>query len=100
MASFYIGDAYAQVAGAKASQVRKLADESKEHSLKGKVYDEVDGQPMPGVAVQIEGTSQGMATDIDGNFTLPVGKACNIVFSFIGYKKIVLHYDGPQIRNL
>lgn len=75
MASFYIGDAYAQVAGAKASQVRKLADESKEHSLKGKVYDEVDGQPMPGVAVQIEGTSQGMATDIDGNFTLPVGKA-------------------------
>lgn len=96
MASFSIGDAYAQVAGAKASQVRKLADESKEHSLKGRVYDEVDGQPMPGVAVQIEGTSQGMATDIDGNFTLPVGKACNIVFSFIGYKKIVLHYDGKN----
>lgn len=90
--------AYAQSAGSHTSQMSQSAgDNTKQHQLKGKVYDEVDAQPMPGVAVYVEGTSQGVSTDVDGNFTLPSVKAgCNIVFSFIGYKKIVMRYDGKN----
>ena len=90
--------AYAQSAGSHTSQMSQSAgDNTKQHQLKGKVYDEVDAQPMPGVAVYVEGTSQGVSTDVDGNFTLPSVKAgCNIVFSFMGYKKIVMRYDGKN----
>lgn len=34
--------------------------------ITGKVIDE-DGNPLPGVAVLIEGTTIGVATDMDGN---------------------------------
>lgn len=53
--------------------------------IKGKVLDS-DGNAMPGVTVLIVGTSTGVATDIDGDYTLknaPVGST--IRFSFIGY---------------
>ena len=50
------------------------------------VVTESSGDPLPGVAVTIKGTSAGIITDADGKFniTAPDGNAV-LVFSYIGY---------------
>ena len=66
----------------------------KQGFVEGRVFDSADNEPMIGVTVAIEGTSNAVTTDIDGRFSLPVSRECNIVFSFIGYKKMVVRYTG------
>mgnify|MGYP002673042198 CR=1 FL=1 len=66
----------------------------KQGFVEGKVFDGGDHEPMIGVTVAIEGTTHAVTTDIDGHFSLPVKKECNIVLSFIGYKKTVIRYTG------
>lgn len=52
--------------------------------ISGKVLDS-DNEPIIGAAVVVAGTTTGVQTDIDGNFTLnvPVGKSIKV--SFLGY---------------
>ena len=56
------------------------------NSIKGKVTDE-QGIGLPGVTVLVKGTTNGTATDTDGNFSLnlPNGNG-TLVVSFIGYQ--------------
>jgi TonB-linked SusC/RagA family outer membrane protein len=52
----------------------------------GTVTEESSGQAMPGVTVLIKGTSQGTATDLDGNYSIQVpGEDAILEFSFIGF---------------
>jgi TonB-linked SusC/RagA family outer membrane protein len=56
-------------------------------NVKGKVSDD-DGTAIPGVNVLIKGTTQGTATDSDGNYSLTIPDGTTdpiLVFSFIGY---------------
>jgi len=57
-----------------------------QRSITGKVTDSGDGSGIPGVNILEKGTTNGTASDFDGNFTLTVGNNATIVFSFIGYK--------------
>ncbi|WP_295729515.1 SusC/RagA family TonB-linked outer membrane protein [uncultured Muribaculum sp.] len=50
----------------------------------GTVYDGTD-EPLIGVSVMVKGTSNGTATDIDGNFSIKLNKGNTLVFSYIGY---------------
>lgn len=56
--------------------------------LTGKVTDKT-GEPLPGVAVLIEGTNIGVSTDVQGHYTLQLPETENLVlvFSFVGMKK-------------
>ena len=61
--------------------------------LSGTVTDSGDGYPLIGVSVMIEGTLHGVATDMDGKFTLEIPDyATNIVFSYVGYETLVKEY--------
>jgi TonB-dependent starch-binding outer membrane protein SusC len=53
--------------------------------ITGKVTDEEDGTPLPGVTVVAKGTSLGTVTDFDGNYTISVQPGSTLVFSYIGY---------------
>lgn len=54
--------------------------------IRGKVTDKTSGQTLPGVTIQIKGTNQGTITDPNGNYSIPVKSANDVlVFSFIGY---------------
>ena len=55
-------------------------------TVTGKVTDNTN-EPLPGVSIVIEGTSSGVVTDFDGNYsiTLPEGQDV-LSFSFIGYE--------------
>ncbi|GIV35902.1 MAG: hypothetical protein KatS3mg032_0281 [Cyclobacteriaceae bacterium] len=54
-------------------------------TISGKVTSSDDGSPIPGVNVQVKGTSTGTVTDANGSFSISVGNDAVLVFSFIGY---------------
>ena len=69
-------------------------------SVKGTVTEKATGQPLPGVNVVVQGTSNGASTDFDGNYTLNnVKKGDKIVFSFVGFKEIIADYNGQATLN-
>ncbi|MEZ7504185.1 SusC/RagA family TonB-linked outer membrane protein [Flavobacterium sp. Arc2] len=68
-----------------------------QNTLSGTVLDKSSGQPIPGVNVNVQGSTNGVSTDFDGKFQLPnAKKGSKIVFSFIGYKNTVINYDGQK----
>lgn len=52
----------------------------------GTVTDATTNEPMPGVSVLVKGTANGIATDVEGNYTIEVADNGVLIFSFIGYK--------------
>ncbi|MCH7402049.1 SusC/RagA family TonB-linked outer membrane protein [Belliella kenyensis] len=54
--------------------------------ITGVVTDARDGLPIPGVTVLVKGTTRGVATGIDGEYSINVEPGDVLVFSFIGYK--------------
>tara|TARA_S200000501_G_scaffold356355_1_gene378972 strand:+ start:6696 stop:9902 length:3207 start_codon:yes stop_codon:yes gene_type:complete len=60
-----------------------------QQSVSGTVLDS-DGNPLPGVNVVIEGTSQGTTTDFDGNYQILAENGNTIVFSYIGFQDQLL----------
>ena len=70
--------------------VRPLAvgDTLKKIKVAGTVKDK-DGVTLPGVTIQVKGTSLGFTTDIDGKFEFVLPQRDNLVliFSFVGYQK-------------
>jgi iron complex outermembrane receptor protein len=58
---------------------------AQEKSISGTVSDASTKEPLTGVTVQVEGTTNGAATDFDGKFTLKVTPGQKLVFSFVGY---------------
>ena len=58
---------------------------AQQQTVKGIVKD-VSGEPIIGASVVVKGTSNGVITDFDGNFTIPnVPEGSVIDISFIGY---------------
>ena len=59
---------------------------AQEHIISGKVTSFEDGSPLSGVNIVIKGTTNGIITDVDGNYKLsvPSGRTA-LTFSFVGY---------------
>ncbi len=56
-------------------------------SISGQVVSAEDGRGLPGVALSVKGTTKGVYTDINGNYTLPVNESDSILrYSFVGYE--------------
>jgi TonB-linked SusC/RagA family outer membrane protein len=54
----------------------------------GTVTDDL-GDPLPGAAVLVKGTSNGTVTDLDGNYTISVAnQESTLVFSFLGFNNV------------
>lgn len=56
-----------------------------QNKVSGTVKDKT-GEPIIGANVLEKGTTNGVITDIDGNYTLNVERGKTLVFSFIGFK--------------
>lgn len=56
--------------------------------VNGRVTDSSSDEPLPGVTIQIEGTTLGTITDVDGKYTLEVSAEDVLLFSFIGYQTV------------
>ena len=54
--------------------------------IKGSVIAKTDNSPLPGVTIYDQNTKDGVATDINGKFTLKVNQGDTLVISYIGFK--------------
>ncbi|MCM1110648.1 MAG: TonB-dependent receptor [Clostridium sp.] len=64
----------------------------------GSVVDET-GEPLIGASVIVEGTQQGVSTNIDGKFTIPKVKiGSKIRVSYVGYKEAVAEWTGSNLN--
>lgn len=69
-------------------------------SISGKVTDS-SGAPLPGVTVVVKGTTQGIITDTDGNFTLAKApRDAILVFSFVGMETQEIAVAGKTTINI
>lgn len=60
---------------------------AQERVVTGKVTSAEDGAPIPGVNVILKGTSTGVVSDAQGNYSIQVGgSAGTLIFSFIGFQ--------------
>lgn len=57
---------------------------SQQSTVTGTVTGE-DGSPLPGVNVIIQGTDEGIVTDLEGKYTISVSPEASLTFSFVGY---------------
>lgn len=55
-----------------------------QNRVQGTITDE-NGNPIPGVAVIIQGTTNGEVSDFDGNYTIDVESGQTLVFTSIGF---------------
>jgi len=66
-------------------------------TVSGTVTDASDGSSLPGVTIQVEGTTTGTVTDIDGNYEISVAPDAVLVFSFIGMVTQRIEVEGRQV---
>jgi TonB-linked SusC/RagA family outer membrane protein len=59
---------------------------AQEKSVSGTITAATDGLPLPGVNVIVKGTTRGVQSDFDGNYTITVSANETLVFSFVGMK--------------
>ena len=71
-----------------------------QHQVSGKVVD-TKNEPLIGVNIVEKGTSKGVITDIDGNYSIEVtdGNAV-LVFSFIGFDNKEIPVNGQRSINV
>ncbi|MCM1520531.1 MAG: TonB-dependent receptor [Lachnoclostridium sp.] len=62
-------------------------------TVSGTVSDDT-GEPLLGATVLVKGTTTGVATDFDGNYTISVPSKGTLVFSYIGYNNMEVPVNG------
>lgn len=64
--------------------VNEVASVKQQKTISGIVMDD-QGEPIIGASVLEKGTTNGTITNIDGHFTLPIGKGTELLVSYVGY---------------
>lgn len=68
--------------------------------VSGKITASDDGSPIPGVNIQEKGTSNGTASDANGNYSISVSANATLVFSFVGYAAQEIMVGGNSTINV
>ncbi len=68
--------------------------------VSGKVVDSSTGETLPGVTIQVEGSSSGTITDVDGNYSINANAEDFLVFSFIGYQTVRRNVGNQTTINV
>ena len=83
--SLFLGSAYAQ---------------QSKIEIKGTITEEDTGYPVPGATILEKGTSNGAASDFDGNYFITVSENATLVVSFVGFVKTEVKVDGRSQINI
>ena len=68
-----------------------------QQNIVGTVSDE-DGNPLPAVNVVIEGTTDGVSTDFDGQYSLQAQIGQSLVFSYLGFETQTVEINNNNIN--
>ncbi|RPD99988.1 SusC/RagA family TonB-linked outer membrane protein [Aureibaculum marinum] len=67
--------------------------------ISGKVSDE-QGMAIPGVTITVKGSTKGVLTDFDGNYSVTVNTGETLVFSFLGMETIEKTVGTSNVINI
>ena len=59
-----------------------------------------DGEPLPGVSVQIKGETTGTITDMDGKYSISAPSDAILVYRFVGLKTVEQPVNGRNMINV
>lgn len=59
-----------------------------------------EGEPLPGVSVQVKGATSGAITDIDGKYSITVPDHATLVFRFVGMRTVEQHVNNRSVINI
>lgn len=94
------GDKDAKEAVEKLKSILQSSQKSSGNTISGIVTD-ADGVPIIGCTVMVENTGNGVATDIDGKYTLNNVKPGDIiVFSYVGMAAKKIKFKGTSVENI
>ena len=69
--------------------------------IKGTVVSDNDSEPMIGVAILENGTTNGCITDLNGNYSIQVQNSnATLTVSFVGYKTQTIKVNGRNQINI
>ena len=68
-----------------------------QQGVSGTVSD-ASGNPIPGVNVVEKGTTNGTASDFDGNYSISVSSNATLVFSYVGYGTVEQAVNGATMN--
>lgn len=70
-------------------------------TVKGVVVDATSGLGLPGVSVVVKNTTKGTTTDFDGNYSIEVSNAGNVLqFSYIGFASQEIAVNKQSVINV
>ncbi len=87
-----------QAGQTNADSVSEVSQPGK-RTVKGIVKDDT-GEPLIGVKVVIKGTTTGVLTDLDGNYSLSVPDNAVLEFTYMGYKPFTLSVASAKNFNV
>ncbi|MGG5506519.1 MULTISPECIES: SusC/RagA family TonB-linked outer membrane protein [unclassified Myroides] len=64
------------------------------------VVRENNGETLPGVSVQVQNTSQGVQTDLNGTYSLTVNKGDRLQFEYIGFQSQVIQVNNQTVVDI
>lgn len=92
------GVLYFNPPGLRANEDFVVAGQSE--TITGTVTDP-EGVPLPGVSIVEKGTTNGVATDFDGKFSMEVASESSVlIFTYIGMKTVEIPVDGQNSLNV
>lgn len=69
-------------------------------TVTGTVTSAADKQPIPGVTVQVKGTTQGTTTDLDGVYKLEAPADAILLFSYVGMQPLEMPVNKRMMINV
>lgn len=74
---------------------------SQQGRVAGKITDVKSGDPLPGVNIYIKGSTTGVASDVNGEYSIDVASPGDVlVFSFLGYKTQEVTVGTQHVVNV
>lgn len=67
--------------------------------IRGKIIDNT-GEPVPGVGVFVKGTTKGVSTDLDGNYSIAASPGTVLTVSSLGYKETEVTVGRSSTINI
>lgn len=74
-------------------------DPDNKTTISGVVTDK-EGEPLIGVAVMEKGTSNGVITDINGNYSISLKSTAVLLFQYLGYETQEVPVNGRTLINI
>ena len=95
---YVIDDRQVFIGGKKEVSVPMIAQDGLIR-VTGVVKDE-SGETLPGVAIQIKGSTRGVTTDLDGSFSIEVKETDVLIFSYLGMEDQAVSVGSNNTFNI